>query len=582
MAARWTHHVSHRSVGHRTMTEDSSIDCCSKAANDVGIHGRGIGTPARRGGGDLSASRPQQHLAERPRRHLARTEERTSSGCRDRARRPHSPDGGWPSKGDVMDETDSLWTAIRGVLPGTEELALAVAAQIHEPLDDVRASVHIGAIAINGQLGPEVAAIGAIETELARVKPLPRTRRTDRLFAAGSLDALLNETQALEAAGSLDLETIVAIQRASGAIAARADRRMVVLMHRYEVTRRVMWEHCIVAMEDGRLEPDLLAAFGRFLLLWNELTSLAVTDGYRAAERDILARDVEARRGALQELLGVVADDSLSQAHRRRVAARHGLDPDGPYRLIAIAPRLKSDPIPERPGLGDEELEVLAGRIGHLLGSTAPGAEGVGAGIRLPAVLPLMGRIAALARDDWAGFARVPGVLDTVLGELARATRSRGGTAKTADYEIAGAAWVAVGSRPVQGVESLSAAYADLVEATRVAQRLGLRGWIPEPEQLALERLLLADRHLADATVRRELGPMLADERFGQELIETLQAYFDAGENVTGAARRLHLATRTVAYRLEKIEKLFGHPLQGEASRRLSIALMVHRLCSAD
>ena len=122
--------------------------------------------------------------------------------------------------------------------------------------------------------------------------------------------------------------------------------------------------------------------------------------------------------------------------------------------------------------------------------------------------------------------------------------------------------------------------YADLVDATRTAQRLGLRGWIPDPEQLALERLLLANRALADATVRRELGPLLADERFGDELIETLQAYFDAGENVTETARRLHLATRTVGYRLEKIESHLGHPLDGEHGRRLSTALMIQRLHS--
>ena len=146
-------------------------------------------------------------------------------------------------------------------------------------------------------------------------------------------------------------------------------------------------------MQAGRLDPGLLAAFGRFLLLWNELTSLAVTDGYRIAERDILARDVEARRGALQELLGVVADDAASQARLRRVAARHGVNPDRAYRLVAIVPSPESDPTPDRPGIGEEDLELLAGRIGHLLGSTAPGAEGVGAGIRLPTVLPLLGRI---------------------------------------------------------------------------------------------------------------------------------------------------------------------------------------------
>ena len=170
----------------------------------------------------------------------------------------------------------------------------------------------------------------------------------------------------------------MAIQRASGAIAARTDRPIDVLLHRYAVTRRLMWEHCVAAMQAGRLDPGLLAAFGRFLLLWNELTSLAVTDGYRTAEREILARTVEARRGALQELLGVVADDAVTEARLRRVAVRHGLDPDRAYRLVAIAPRPSSDPIPERPGIGEEELDVLAGRIGHLLGATAAGAEGVG------------------------------------------------------------------------------------------------------------------------------------------------------------------------------------------------------------
>ncbi len=39
----------------------------------------------------------------------------------------------------------------------------------------------------------------------------------------------------------------------------------------------------------------------------------------------------------------------------------------------------------------------------------------------------------------------------------------------------------------------------------------------------------------------------------GEELIETLQVYFDSGENRRRAARRLHLADRTVAYRLERI-----------------------------
>jgi DNA-binding PucR family transcriptional regulator len=247
--------------------------------------------------------------------------------------------------------------------------------------------------------------------------------------------------------------------------------------------------------------------------------------------------------------------------------------------MVAIAPLPESDPIPERPGIGEEELDVLAGRIGHLLGATAASAEGVGAAIGLPAVLPLMGRIAVLAREDWAGLSHVPTVLDTVLGGIAAANLSRAGIGSEGVAE-AGKAWVAVGSQAVADVSSLAGRYADLVAATRTAQGLDLRGWIPDPEQLALERLLLDNPRLADATVRRELGPVLADERFGEELIETLQAYFDAGENVTATARRLHLATRTVGYRLEKIESLLGHPIDAQTRRRLSTALTVHRLRS--
>jgi len=221
-----------------------------------------------------------------------------------------------------MAPNDDLWTAVRRVVPGAEELSVAAAAELGEPLEDVRLSVLIGTIAFSGQLGTEASAAAAIEAELGRLQQVTGTRSAGPLMEVGSLTDLLAETQALEAEGSLDLEKIVVIQRASGAIAARADRPLVIMQHRYAVTRRLIWGHCVEAMQAERLDPGHLAAFARFLLLWNELTSLAVTDGYRMAERDILARAVEARRGALQELLGVIADDAGSQARLRRVAAR--------------------------------------------------------------------------------------------------------------------------------------------------------------------------------------------------------------------------------------------------------------------
>jgi DNA-binding PucR family transcriptional regulator len=112
----------------------------------------------------------------------------------------------------------------------------------------------------------------------------------------------------------------------------------------------------------------------------------------------------------------------------------------------------------------------------------------------------------------------------------------------------------------------------------RTAERLGHRGWLDHPDELAVERLLLIDDALLSVVVERELGPLLADLRMGEELVETLVVYFDAGENMREAARRLHLANRTVAYRLERIESLLGGPLDGARRERLVVALLARRV----
>src|SRR4051812_32661810 len=94
--------------------------------------------------------------------------------------------------------------ASQQVLPGTvrpapEALAVPFALEPREPREDVRAGVHIGAIAFGGRVGRAAAAMGAIGAELARFRPGWRTRRSGRLFGAESLDELLRETEALEA-----------------------------------------------------------------------------------------------------------------------------------------------------------------------------------------------------------------------------------------------------------------------------------------------------------------------------------------------------------------------------------------------
>ena len=97
------------------------------------------------------------------------------------------------------------------------------------------------------------------------------------------------------------------------------------------------------------------------------MSSLAVGEGYRATERELLARDVAARRAAIDELLGAVPADGRGAARLRRLAMRFGLEPDASYRVAAILPGPDADPTPEEPGIDDDDLETMARRIDQSL-----------------------------------------------------------------------------------------------------------------------------------------------------------------------------------------------------------------------
>jgi DNA-binding PucR family transcriptional regulator len=177
-------------------------------------------------------------------------------------------------------------------------------------------------------------------------------------------------------------------------------------------------------------------------------------------------------------------------------------------------------------------------------------------GIRLPVVIEWRGRVLVFAKAEWTGERRLRDALPTILGD----------------------GCVAVDSGSVAGCEALSDTVADIDYAASVAVSLGRSGWIGSPGELALETTFLLDDALVHAAVEQELGVLLADSRMGEELIETLEVYFGSRQNIREAARRLHLAPRTVAYRLERIETLLGQDLDGDVAMRLSAALMALRV----
>ena len=483
------------------------------------------------------------------------------------------------------------WATVRDALPDDDVLAAAVAEELDEPLEDVRPSVMTATLVrrVDASLDDLKAVVDG-ERARARVRAVATTRRGgERRVRAETLEDLLAETRRLADAGTLDLPAAVAVQRAAGGIAARSGMRLVLFLARLAVIRRLVWDRCVDEQRAGRLDADALGEMGRWIFLWTEITSLVVTDGYRAAEREILARDAQARRSALEELLGVVASDALTVARLRRVAARFGLDPDERYRLVAVAPRQEADPTPDRAGIDEGDLELLAGRIGHLLGSAAAGTEGAGAGIRLPVVLPMRGRIVLLAQAGWAGFGRITAALDGTLGGPGRsgagaAGRGRGGPGAAATTGSPrghrhGSPWARRSSRAWRRSPASSRTWWTPCGPPRTSA-CGAGSRIPATWPWS-------GCSWPSATSARRPSPTSWARSWPttgwvRSSIETLQVYFDAGENMREAARRLHLANRTVAYRLEKIEGLLGGPLDDASRRRLAVALLVRRLQGGD
>ena len=224
------------------------------------------------------------------------------------------------------------------------------------------------------------------------------------------------------------------------------------------------------------------------------------------------------------------------------------------------------DPTPDDPGIDDEDLDVLARRIDHLIRRQSA-RDRPGTGISVPLAVTWRGSIIAILGPDRQEFTRLTDAVRDVLGPAAGS-----------DEEPT---WIAIATA-ADGVRMWSRALVELQESLRIARAIGRHGVIDDVAELGVERLLLGDPDLAATIIERELGALLDDPRMGEELVETLQVYVDAGGNRRETARRLHLADRTVAYRLERAEQLLGHGFDGEPGRRMSVALTLRRLAKAQ
>ena len=327
--------------------------------------------------------------------------------------------------------------------------------------------------------------------------------------------------------------------RQEGAAAAREGQTLATIIDAYLSTAWVTWDHALELSPS--LEVPAMRDLGAALLRAGDDIAAQLSDGYTTAERALAATAGAARQAILEELLAGNASDPATVARLLRRAALAGLDPAQGHHVLVLRPT--GDP--ERPAELAQELDRRLARDP----------------VRRPFLVAARGAdLVALAAPPWRD----------------------GGPFAEVTSDLSDEPWWGVVAGPVP-LEGIAVAYADAVDALRVAPGLRPRGSLVVVDELALERAMVADPVLAAAGVERWLAPLADAPRGGGALIRTLAVWLDAGQSITATARTLGVAPRTVSYRLDRIALLLGQrSLEPATVARLSAALLVARLLGSD
>lgn len=294
-------------------------------------------------------------------------------------------------------------------------------------------------------------------------------------------------------------------------------------------------------------DADVVRAAGLGVLRAADDGVAALAEGFQHARNDLARSQESARREILDALLagGPTAVAALGRA------ADLGLDLTSPHAVFVARRQAGS--------FGDAAVAAVPRRLERALRGRHGDAQPLVA-VRDDAL------ICIVAAPDRAAVAFVTDRLTTVLGEVLPAT---------ADAPR----WRAAAGRSLRGAEGVRVSYSQALEALDLAGVLRLRANVVDAADLVVHRVLLRDRQAAEELVATTLGP-LADARGGAAvLLETLEAYYDAGGVATEAARRLHLSVRAVTYRLARVAELLGRDPTDPAGRfELHAAVLAARL----
>lgn len=271
----------------------------------------------------------------------------------------------------------------------------------------------------------------------------------------------------------------------------------------------------------------------------------ALVGGYEAAGRQRIRREEEARRELVDDLLR--GDSDLAGLIER--GEPFGLDLGRAHRVALAAPARR---------LPDTEMAVSAlerlilDRFGDrgVLVATKDGL--------LVVLTPSVAETGAHHPPD-------PDLAQLVHSELSRLPT--------------GGPWQVAEGRPYPGAYGVARSYEEAREALALVQRLRIDQPVVHARDLLVYRVLVRDEAAILDLVEQVLTPLTHARGGAEPWLDTLEAYFAAGDVATVAAQRMHLSVRAVTYRLARIRTMTGYDPRDPMQRfTLNTAVLGARL----
>ena len=296
----------------------------------------------------------------------------------------------------------------------------------------------------------------------------------------------------------------------------------------YLSAARRLWQDLPIVVRSRDREAVRAAATAVLHVVDGAVATLA--DGYAVARRDLVRREETLRRDLIDDLLR--GDSDLGALVER--AEPFGLDLARVHQVVLAEPNRR---LPD----SDAAISLLEGVIFSRLGDRdvlVATKEGL---------LVVLAPADPAAADDLSPAATEAG---SALGRLIHGELSR---------LRHGRPWrVAVG-RPYPGLYGIARSYEEAREALTMAGRLRVDTPVVSARDLLIYRVLLRDQPAIVDLVHAVLSPLVQARGGAEPLLATLEAYFATGGVATESAKRLHVAVRTVTYRLDRIRVLTGY-----------------------